>query len=101
MNYKIVIRPEAEVDLADAFSWYESSRIGLGNDFLLQIDAGINFILRNPDAHPIVYNDTRQHIIKRFPYKIIYIVKNELILVLAILHNRRNFNLIKKRLADT
>lgn len=39
MKYPVVIRPEAEGDLRDAFSWYEDKRTGLGHDFLLQVDA--------------------------------------------------------------
>jgi hypothetical protein len=55
MKYKVIISPEAEVDLKEAFSWYEDKRTGLGYDFLLQVDAEINFINRNPEIHPIEY----------------------------------------------
>ena len=71
MNYKLIVRPEAEIDLSDAFNWYENNRVGLGYDFLLQIDAGFHFIIRNPDAHSVEYKGTKKHLIKRFPYKII------------------------------
>ena len=30
MNYKLIIRPEARVDLLDAFQWYQEQREGLG-----------------------------------------------------------------------
>lgn len=76
MKYKVIVRHEAENDLKEAFSWYEDKRTGLGYDFLLQVDAGINFINRNPEIHPIEYKGTRKHVIKRFPYKIIYLVNN-------------------------
>ncbi len=69
MKYEAIIRPEAEDDLRDAFLWYEDKRAGLGHDFLLQVDAGINFINRNPEIYPAEYKGTRKHIIKRFPYK--------------------------------
>jgi hypothetical protein len=35
MKLQIFIRPEAEADLAEAFSWYEDHRQGLGYDFLM------------------------------------------------------------------
>ncbi len=97
MKYKVIVRPEAEDDLKDAFSWYEDKRRGLGYDFLLHVDAGINFINRNPEIHPIEYKGTRKHLIKRFPYKIIYLVEKEQIIVLAVIHGRRRPALIKKR----
>ena len=73
------------------------NRVGLGYDFFLQIEAGINFIKRNPKTHPIEYKETRKHLIKRFPYKIIYFVKEEKIIVLAVLHGKRSFELLKNR----
>ncbi|MBM4146425.1 MAG: type II toxin-antitoxin system RelE/ParE family toxin [Nitrospira sp.] len=98
MKYNAIIRPEAEDDLKEAFSWYEERKIGLGYDFLLQVDAGINFISRNPEIHPIEYKGTRKHLIKRFPYKIIYLVDGEKIIILAVIHGKRSPDLIKKRI---
>jgi len=98
MKYKVIVRPEAEDDLKATFSWYEDKRIGLGYDFLLQVDAGINFINRNPEIHPIEYKGTRKHLIKRFPYKIIYLVEEEEIIILAVIHGKRRPDLIKKRI---
>ncbi len=98
MKYKVIVRPEAEDDLKEAFSWYEDKRTGLGYDFLLQVDAGISFINRNPEVHPIEYKGTRKHVIKRFPYKIIYLVEEENIIILAVIHGKRRPDLIKKRI---
>jgi toxin ParE1/3/4 len=97
VKYCVIVSPEAENDLKKIFSWYEDKRIGLGYDFLLQVDAGINFVKRNPEIHPIEYKGTRKHLIKRFPYKIIYLVKEEKIIVLAALHGKRSFELLKSR----
>ncbi len=97
MKYRVIVSPEAENDLKEAFSWYEDNRTGLGYDFLLQVDAGINFINRNPEIHPIEYRGARKHLIKRFPYKIIYLVEEERIIVLAVLHGKRSPDLMKKR----
>ncbi len=98
MKYRVIVRPEAEHDLKEAFSWYEDNRTGLGYDSLLQVDAGINFIQRNPDVHPIEYKETRKHLIKRFPYKIIYLVEGKKIVILAVIHGKRSPDLIKKRI---
>jgi toxin ParE1/3/4 len=97
MKYRVIVRPEAEDDLKEAYSWYEDKRTGLGYDFLLQVHAGLNFVARNPNIHPIEYKGTRKHLVKRFPYKIIYLVQNEQIIVLAVIHGRRSPALIKKR----
>jgi len=30
MKYRVIVRPEAEDDLKEAYSWYEDKRTGLG-----------------------------------------------------------------------
>ena len=47
MNLELIIRPEAEADIAEAFDWYENRVPGLGSEFLLVLDALFNSILRN------------------------------------------------------
>ncbi len=69
MKYRVIVRPEAEDDLKEAFSWYEDKRPGLGYDFFLQVDAGVRFIERNPESSPPEYKGTRKHLIKGFHTK--------------------------------
>ncbi|MCL0096151.1 type II toxin-antitoxin system RelE/ParE family toxin [Thermodesulfovibrionales bacterium] len=96
MKYRVIIRPEAENDLKEAFSWHEDKRQGLGYNFLLQVDAGPRFIERNPKICPVEYKRTRKFLIKRFPYKIIYLVEEDRITVLAVIHVKRSPILTKK-----
>lgn len=99
MTYTIVIRPEAEQDIQIAFAWYEEKRFGLGHDFLLQVDAGLQFIQRNPEVHPAEYKGVRKHILKRFPYKMIYRIEASNIMILAVLHGMRSPTVTTKRSA--
>jgi len=56
-------------------------------------------LLRNPFAFSKVsFKDFRRIIIKNFPYKILYRVENNEILVFAILHQARSKKVISKRL---
>lgn len=98
MKYSLIIRPEAENDLEQAFNWYEDKRIGLGYDFILQIDASFNFIKRNPEVNSIEYKGTRKYLVKRFPYKIIYLIDEEKIVILAVIHGKRNPDLTKNKI---
>ena len=97
MKYKLIIRPEAEVDLSEAFSWYEEKRKGLGHDFLLQVEAGFCFLEENPYVFPERYKESRFYLIKRFPYNIIYQVEALKVIVLAVVYGGRNPKWIKKR----
>jgi hypothetical protein len=41
MAAELILAPEAELDLAEAYDWYELRRIGLGEEFLGCVDACI------------------------------------------------------------
>ena len=97
MTYTIVIRPEAEQDIQSTFAWYEENRLGLGHDFLLQVDAGLQWIQRHPAVHPADYKEVRTHVLKRFPYKVIYRIESDHIIILAVLHGKRGPTVMTKR----
>ena len=37
MAARLVVVPEAEFDISDAYDWYEGRRTGLGEEFLTQL----------------------------------------------------------------
>ncbi len=67
MTYRLIIRPEAETELAEAFDWYERRLPGLGAEFLTAIDTAVASILGNPFQHPIIYRNVRRAPARRFP----------------------------------
>ena len=101
MTFTLIVPPEAEQDLLEAFRWYEKQRKGLGHDFLLQVDAGFRFLKRTPLGFPEIHRGIRRHLIKRFPYKIFYLVEENTIVILAVVYGGRDPNWIKKRLETT
>jgi plasmid stabilization system protein ParE len=55
MSYQLIISPEAELDIQDAFEWYEQRDSGLGSEFVRAVDSCLALIGRNPLAYPVVY----------------------------------------------
>jgi toxin ParE1/3/4 len=98
MRYKLIIRPEAEAELLQAVKWYEEKIKGLGTNFLLNIEATIESILRIPEAYTPTYKNTRRALVRKFPFGVHYIVEKEDIVILAIFHARRNPKEWKKRI---
>lgn len=45
---QVIIRPQAESDISDAYQWYEAQRKGLGDNFLLCIEEALSRASRNP-----------------------------------------------------
>jgi plasmid stabilization system protein ParE len=90
MSYEISVRPEAAREVQEAFDWYEEKSEGLGLEFLRAADACIAGITRNPLASPTIYQDIRRALLRRFPYALFYIIKEERIIVLACFHAKRD-----------
>lgn len=94
---RVIIRPEAESDIEDAYLWYESQRKGLGESFLLCIEEALSRASRNPTICSVVYKKVRRVLIRRFPFGVFFIVSETSISVLAVLHARRDPKAWKSR----
>lgn len=90
MSHQVVIRPEAEDDLAQAFVWYEEHRLGLGHRFLLSVEVTLTAIRENPEAFPQVHRDIRRALVRRFPYGVFYVVEPSTVVVHAVFHASRD-----------
>ena len=90
MKQKIIIRPEAESDLQEAYAWYEDQSKGLGADFILCVDAALSLIQRSPESYAQVHKNIRRALTRRFPYGIFYIAEVDKIIVLVVVHVKRN-----------
>jgi plasmid stabilization system protein ParE len=86
----MIIRAEAEADLISARTWYERQREGLGAAFLLCVEEVLERIGRTPELYPIVYRDIRRALTRRFPYAVYYYIASNEVVVLGILHARRD-----------
>ncbi len=51
MVAELIIAPEAQQDVDEAYYWYENRRLGLGEEFLGCVDACIQAICRMPELH--------------------------------------------------
>jgi len=90
MTYKIIVRPEAEREIQEAFDWYEERNEGLGAEFLRAADACLSGVQRNPEAYQVVHDDVRRSLLRRFPYALFYLVRGDTIIVLACFHIKRS-----------
>jgi toxin ParE1/3/4 len=88
--FKLIIKPFAESDASNAANWYNDQRDGLGEEFLLTLDAKISAIQRNPNQFQIIYKGIRRALTERFPYGIFYTIEHETITILAIIHSSRS-----------
>lgn len=49
MGYKLVVLNEAKVNIVDSFNWYEDKLIGLGADFIYEVENILTYIQQYPE----------------------------------------------------
>ena len=89
MSWQVLIRPNAEADLREAWLWYDSQRAGLGDELLIEIRAAIRQLETDPERRPFYYRDFRRLLIRRFPCKLFYRAEGGRVIVFRILHAQR------------
>ena len=77
-------------EIGEAFDWYEEQSQGLGTEFELAFELQLKRLEQVPFMYAEVMPGVRRTLLPRFPYGVCYAVKNDLVHVLAVIHNVRN-----------
>lgn len=94
-EHLLLIRSEAESDIAEARQWYELHGEGLGSEFLRAVEACLASIQREPYSYPIMHKNLRRALLRKFPYSMFFVCEQQdtglqHITVFACFHARRN-----------
>lgn len=91
MNFRLIVRPQAELEILEAAEYYEGEKDGLGLEFLDALEAAMTSLA----GHPQFYFNTapekaqRRFLLSRFPYLIIYEIRDDEVIVLAVRHAKQ------------
>jgi len=94
---RLRLTPEAELDLDEAYSWYQTQAPRLAADFLGAVGGCIAAIRRHPEAYQLVEPAMRRALLRRFPYAVFYEVGSAEIVVYAVFHCAQNPRAWKRR----
>ena len=86
---KVSFHELAEFELNDAIVFFETERDGLGLRFLTAVEAAVAQFRDHPEASPLIIQDIRRKVLRRFPYSILYSIKPDRIRILAVANQRR------------
>ena len=89
-TYRLVAEPRVELDIEGAFDRYESEQPELGVEFLIELRAAYDRIAQGPLRYQILRSDIRRALVRRFPYAVYFSVESEFVVVVAVLHARRD-----------
>ena len=88
----------ALLELEDAVDFYSNECPGLGYEFADEVFNTIDRVSHNPVSWQLLSVNTRRCLTHRFPYAVIYRVREDQIIVAAIMHLHRNPDSWKDRL---
>lgn len=88
--YQLILTNRAIADMEQARDWYNEQQQDLGNRFLDYTFKTFDDIQKMPFAYPNKYKHTRELVIKKFPYVVIYSVEEQYIFVLRVYPARTN-----------
>jgi hypothetical protein len=100
VSLRLVVRPEVDSDLLEAEAWYEDHELGLGPKFLKATLETIDRLLQNPFLHRVRYGrrQVRWAYVRRFPFKVVFSVISNTVVVYAVIHSARHDRRWKARL---
>ncbi len=90
MTIRIVFRRAAKSEFEDAAVRYDEQRLGLGVEFVIEIEQAVARSAAAPERYPVVLGDIRRTVARRFPFSVYFRVRRDSMVVLAVFHGRRS-----------
>lgn len=95
---KIEFLDPAKKELAEAIAYYNQESEGLGYRFAVEVRKTLSRIVQYPRAWSPISKRTRRCRTSGFPYGVIYQLRDDVILIVAVMHLHRRPNSWKSRL---
>ncbi len=90
MEYPVSVSKDAERDILTAKCHYRIS--GVEKSFDDDLVRQVSYLRANPFLFQIYYRNVRRVHFNRFPYSIHYVIKNDIVYILRVLHHGQKFN---------
>ena len=86
---RVEFHPEALAEFRAAAEYYEQQQTGLGERFANAVEMAVAHIAAAPESWRIIEDDIRRCLTKVFPYAVLYSIEPDHILIVAVMHCRR------------
>ncbi|MGB1017150.1 MAG: type II toxin-antitoxin system RelE/ParE family toxin [Nannocystaceae bacterium] len=87
---RVVLTAEASAELREATAWYTARSRMVGRRFVDAYKHGRGLIAEAPARWMEIEPGIRSLRLERYPYSLIYVVEDNLALVLAVMHQRQH-----------
>jgi toxin ParE1/3/4 len=90
MAYHLKFSSRALREIAEAHEWYELQSSGLGGEFIAAMELQLKRLEQAPLLYAEMIQNVRRALLPRFPYGLFYVVRGDLVHILAVLHDASN-----------
>ena len=92
MAFRLKFSARALREIGEAQEWYEFQNPGLGEEFIAAMELQLKRLEQAPLLYAEIIPRVRRALLPRFPYGLFYVVRGDLVHVLAVLHDARSPN---------
>ena len=85
----IIFHPDVALEVRASYTWYEGQAVGLGEDYLSELESAYQTIVELPNTWPMFQQNYRRYLLSKFPFSVIYRSNGKFIFVVAVMHNHR------------
>ncbi|HEX7828085.1 MAG TPA: type II toxin-antitoxin system RelE/ParE family toxin [Thermoanaerobaculia bacterium] len=97
---KLKLHPEARTDLKEGRAFYRSRSPLAAVSFAQEIDTAMTRIVEAPSRYPEGEHGTREFVLPwRFPYTVVYRVRDNAVVVIAVAHHSKEPGYWRHRLS--
>ena len=81
--------PDAALEFEEEVRYYRTRGLVLGDRFAAEVRFAIRRILQTPERWRVVEDEVRVCRVRVFPFSLLYTIEHDFILIIAIMHQKR------------
>ena len=85
----VEFHPGAQADYDESLDWYASRSRQTATNFAVAVDESLDRIQRNPTTFHALDSHHRECLLRRFPFRIVFRVVDDCVVVVALAHAKR------------
>ena len=97
MSWQVKLTDEAEADLQQTYDYYDRERAGLGLRFLNAVRSSLELVEEMPLNFGEIIPDVRFHLVDPFQQVVYYVVLDDTVHVIGVIHAKRDPRVLKER----
>jgi plasmid stabilization system protein ParE len=90
--------PAAAQEAESTYDWYAARNASAAHGFREELRQAIDAIASNPRTWPRYGNRARRYVFPRYPFSVVYLLRGDVIEVVAVAHGRRRPGYWRSRL---